>query len=178
METLDSKNEVKAENCKLLRHDPVGTEICTKSLQEHKDESPLSCVSTMNSPAALTASQQSVSEWSEATIAASSTESQKENSQGVTGGEADSSEAPPKDEAVKPMIGVNLQPGDSVVQQDIVDMYMKSMQQFTDSLAKMKLPLDVKNSSPSADHSTDSSTTEKLSTPKGSRVFYGSRAFF
>jgi hypothetical protein len=59
-------------------------------------------------------------------------------------------------------------------------MYMKSMQQFTDSLAKMKLPLlDVvdNSASPSAD-STDSNITEKPSPSKGSRVFYGSRAFF
>jgi len=81
------------------------------------------------------------------------------------------------------MISINLQPEQSVVQQDIVDMYMKSMQQFTESIAKMKLPLDVENSSPSNDVS-DSSTIEKpspspsSSVSKGSRVFYGSRAFF
>ena len=59
-------------------------------------------------------------------------------------------------------------------------MYMKSMQQFTDSLAKMKLPLDIveDSASPPAD-STDSSAAEKKPSPaKGSRVFYGSRAFF
>jgi hypothetical protein len=57
---------------------------------------------------------------------------------------------------------------------------MKSMQQFTDSLAKMKLPFDVVENitSPSADDSTESSTAEKSSPSKGSRVFYGSRAFF
>jgi hypothetical protein len=125
---------------------------------------------------------QSVSEPSETAAAASFSEIQREKSQGVTDGEADSSEAPPPRDAVAQTapIGVNLQPGESVVQQDIVDMYMKSMQQFTDSLAKMKLPFDVVENitSPSADDSTESSTAEKSSPSKGSRVFYGSRAFF
>jgi hypothetical protein len=38
-------------------------------------------------------------------------------SQGVTDGGADSSEAPPKNEVVKPVISINLQPEQSVVQQ-------------------------------------------------------------
>ncbi|KAF7055145.1 hypothetical protein CFC21_062712 [Triticum aestivum] len=143
----------------------------------------LSCVSTTGSSPELSPMTQSVSEPSETAVAAaSSTGSQREKSQGVTtDGEVDSSEAPSKDEVAQPaVISVNLQPRESVVQQDIVDMYMKSMQQFTDSLAKMKLPLDVENSSPSADN-VDSSTTEKPSpspSSKGPRVFYGSRAFF
>ncbi|XP_068337469.1 uncharacterized protein [Pyrus communis] len=67
-------------------------------------------------------------------------------------------------------------PEHTAVQQDFVDMYMKSMQQFTESLAKMKLPLDLE----SPTNSGNSSTDQKIETPKssGSRVFYGSRAFF
>ncbi|XP_051183298.1 uncharacterized protein [Lolium perenne] len=175
METLETyENLVKAENSKLLQNDVVipGPEISTVNPEECPDES--SCVST--------ADPQSVSEPSETAAAASSSEIQREKSQNVTDGEADSSEAPPpKDELVQTsVIGVNLQPGESVVQQDIVDMYMKSMQQFTNSLAKMKLPFDVVENitSPSADDSTDSITAEKSSPSKGSRVFYGSRAFF
>ncbi|CAM0871763.1 unnamed protein product [Alopecurus aequalis] len=185
METLEySEDPIKAENCKLLQHDAAvpSPEISTVNSEESPDES--SCVSTTGSSAGLSAAPQSVSEPSETTAAASSSETQREKSQGVTDGEADSSEAPPPrdDEVVQPaVISVNLQHGDSVVQQDIVDMYMKSMQQFTDSLAKMKLPFDVveNSSSPSAD-STDSSTAEKKppSPAKGPRVFYGSRAFF
>jgi hypothetical protein len=79
---------------------------------------------------------------------------------------------------VKPLVTVNIEPENNVVQQDYVDMYMKSMQQFTESLAKMNLPLDIENGPTS---SGDSSTDRKVeNTPKsnGSRVFYGSRAFF
>jgi hypothetical protein len=184
METLETyENLVKSENSKLLQNDVVvpGPEISTVNPEECPDES--SCVSTADSSSGgLSAMPQSVSEPSETAAAASSSEIQREKSQGVTDGEADSSEAPPpKDEVAQPaVIGANLQPGESVVQQDIVDMYMKSMQQFTDSLAKMKLPFDVGEniSSPSADDSTESSTAEKSSPSKGSRVFYGSRAFF
>jgi len=215
MGSLDSENPIKPENGKLLHsgndndipselgkvdfpdsenvrllqfHAAVpGTAICADKLEEHQDESPLSCVSTTGSSTALSATRQSVSETSseplETTVGASPRQRQKEKSQDVTDGEADSSEAPPRDEFVQPMISINLQPEQSVVQQDIVDMYMKSMQQFTESLAKMKLPLDVENSSPSNDD-CDSSTIEKsspsqsASLSKGSRVFYGSRAFF
>ncbi|RLN43042.1 hypothetical protein C2845_PM01G06100 [Panicum miliaceum] len=187
----DSGKAVKAENGKLLQFSGAvpGTAICADKLEEHQDESPLSCVSTTGSSTALSATRQSVSESSsepsETTVEASPRQRQREKSQDVTDGEADSSEAPPRDEVVKPMISINLQPEQSVVQQDIVDMYMKSMQQFTESLAKMKLPLDVENYSPSNDDS-NSSTIEKpspspspsSSAPKGSRVFYGSRAFF
>lgn len=191
IEFPDSENPVKADNGKLLQFGAAvpGTAICADKLEEHQDESPLSCVSTTGSSTTLSATQQSVSEPSsepsETTVEAPPRQSQREKSQDVTDGEADSSEAlaAPKDEVVKPVISINLQPEQSVVQQDIVDMYMKSMQQFTDSLAKMKLPLDVENSSPSNDDS-DSSTIEKpspspsSSATKGSRVFYGSRAFF
>jgi hypothetical protein len=191
MGSLDSENPMKAENGKLLQFSAAvpGTAICADKLEEHQDESPLSCVSTTGSSTALSATGQSVSEPSsepsETTVEASPRQSQREKSQDITDGEADSSEAPPRDEVAKPVISINLQPEQSVVQQDIVDMYMKSMQQFTESLAKMKLPLDVENNSPSNDDS-DTITIEKpspspspsSSAPKGSRVFYGSRAFF
>ncbi|XP_062216533.1 uncharacterized protein LOC133916737 [Phragmites australis] len=181
MESLDSENPIKAENGKLLQSSAAVPS--TNKLEEYQDESPLSCISTTGSSMALSATRQSVSEPtsepSETTVEASPTQSQKEKNQDATDGEVDSSEAPPKDEVVKPVIGINFQLEQSVVQQDIVDMYMKSMQQFTESLAKMKLPLDVENSSSSNDD-TDSSTTEKPSpsASNNSRVFYGSRAFF
>ncbi|CAN6296160.1 unnamed protein product [Urochloa humidicola] len=189
VESPDSEKPVKAENGKSLQFGSAvpGIAICADKLEEHQDESPLSCVSTTGSSTVLSATRQSVSEPSsepsETTVEASPRQSQRENSQDVTDGEADSSEAPPKDEVVKPIISINLQLEQSVVQQDIVDMYMKSMQQFTDSLAKLKLPLDVENGSPSNDD-FDASTIEKpspssaSSAAKGSKVFYGSRAFF
>lgn len=79
------------------------------------------------------------------------------------------------DEAVvKPVLTVNIEPEQKVVQQDIVDMYTKSLQQFTESLAKMKLPLDID----SPTQSENSSSTQQTPKSASSRVFYGSRAFF
>ncbi|KAL7218774.1 hypothetical protein ACSBR2_011942 [Camellia fascicularis] len=64
----------------------------------------------------------------------------------------------------------------------IVDMYMKSMHQFTESLAKMKLPLEIGNGR--ADDLGDTGSDEKVPVitksngQRNLRVFYGSRAFF
>ncbi|XP_057529370.1 uncharacterized protein LOC130807970 [Amaranthus tricolor] len=82
-----------------------------------------------------------------------------------------------KDTILNPLLNVIVEPEEKMVQQDIVDMYMKSMQQFTDSLAKMKLPMNLE-SEPTK--SGNSNSDQKSETPKstGSRVFYGSRAFF
>ncbi|KAH0716325.1 hypothetical protein KY284_009230 [Solanum tuberosum] len=63
----------------------------------------------------------------------------------------------------------------SGMQQQIVDMYMRSMQQFTESLAKMKLPLDL-DKADQKDHG--SSSSDMNNRKENSRVFYGSRAFF
>jgi len=95
----------------------------------------------------------------------------------------------------KPVISVNIEQEVKVDGNQIMDMYMKSMQQFTDSLAKMKLPaLDIDNGSsgmsspaaatPSADSTGADSTAVKKPTAAGQqekpspKVFYGSRAFF
>jgi hypothetical protein len=186
VESTDSENPAKAANGKLTRFGVAVPDTAGKA-EGHHNESPLSCVSTTGSFTTLYATTQSFSEPnsepSETNVEASPRQCHREKSQDVTDGEADSSETPPKDEVIKPVISVNLQPEQSVVEQDIVDMYMKSMQQFTESLAKMKLPLDVENRCPSNEGSY-SSTIEKASpsppssASKGSRVFYGSRAFF
>ncbi|XP_051142293.1 uncharacterized protein LOC127259179 isoform X2 [Andrographis paniculata] len=75
---------------------------------------------------------------------------------------------------------------ESAMQQQIVDMYMRSMQQFTESLAKMKLPMDLDK--PHAqihgpdkkvdDNDDDDVENNKKKVKDNSRVFYGSRAFF
>ncbi|KAM0947806.1 putative C2 domain-containing protein [Dioscorea sansibarensis] len=86
-----------------------------------------------------------------------------------------------------PLGNINFEEEQSVMQQQIVDMYMRSMQQFTESLAKMKLPMDLDNPKAGEDdadliQSEDKSKLETLNKKKkkkdGSRVFYGSRAFF
>ncbi|XVE50765.1 hypothetical protein DITRI_Ditri01bG0189600 [Diplodiscus trichospermus] len=92
------------------------------------------------------------------------------------GGDADTGSS--GDSIAKPVVSVNIEPEQKVVQQEIVDMYMKSMQQFTESLAKMKLPLDIDNESTKSENSSTTDQKVQASKNTGSRVFYGSRAFF
>ena len=101
----------------------------------------------------------------------------KEKNGDVKDGGSDSSNGVLNESFPKPVVTVNIEPEPNVVQQDFVDMYMKSMQQFTESLAKMKLPMDFESVPTS---SGNSSSEQKIQTPKStnSRVFYGSRAFF
>ncbi|CDY37127.1 BnaC06g03720D [Brassica napus] len=104
--------------------------------------------------------------------------SSKGNNSGSEQGEkkpADTIENGDGEEVVKPIVTLNFeQPEQKVVQQDIVDMYTKSLQQFTESLAKMKLPLDMD----SPTQSENSSSSQQTPKSANSRVFYGSRAFF
>lgn len=81
-----------------------------------------------------------------------------------------------------PLGSINSEAEQSAMQQQIVDMYMRSMQQFTDSLAKMKLPMDLdkpenEDGGDLIQNNDDSVDVEKKK-KDGSRVFYGSRAFF
>jgi hypothetical protein len=76
---------------------------------------------------------------------------------------------------------MNIAVEQSAMQQQIVDMYMRSMQQFTESLAKMKLPMDLDKpeSLNGSDVIQNRAKVEGEKTKKdGARVFYGSRAFF
>ncbi|KAH7437387.1 hypothetical protein KP509_05G068800 [Ceratopteris richardii] len=92
-----------------------------------------------------------------------------------------------------PVVSISLDTEEPVVQQQIVDMYMKSMQQFTESLAKMKLPFDMDSTKSQEENcsndlngsqkETETSTASRSEpTTKDAtharRVFYGSRAFF
>ncbi|BFG29758.1 hypothetical protein CerSpe_160320 [Prunus speciosa] len=147
-----------------------------ESIQVPKLDSPPSSVSTNG------ASSPSVQASSESYDAPSASESPTQEQRSAPGekkvdkdGETDSSNGVPSDAFAKPTVTVTV-PEQQVVQQDFVDMYMKSMQQFTESLAKMKLPLDLESPTSSGNSSSD----QKMQTPKnsGSRVFYGSRAFF
>ncbi|KAK2987079.1 hypothetical protein RJ640_004805 [Escallonia rubra] len=104
-------------------------------------------------------------------------ENSKEKDAEAGDAESNASGGMPDNTFAKPLVTINIEPEQKVVQQDFVDLYMKSMQQFTESLAKMKLPMDMESGPTS---SGDSSSDPKSQTPKttGSRVFYGSRAFF
>ncbi|URE12688.1 C2 domain [Musa troglodytarum] len=141
-----------------------------------KNDTTISSVSMAeSSPVTLPVASQSISDM----LSVTASPSRKDKSSEVTDGEADSSE-PSKVEFMRPIISINIEPEQRVVQQDIVDMYMKSMQEFTESLAKMKLPMDMEtSSSPSVENGSPDSE-RKVTTPKGigSKVFYGSRAFF
>ncbi|PON97598.1 C2 domain containing protein [Trema orientale] len=80
-----------------------------------------------------------------------------------------------------PLGNINLEAEQSAMQQQIVDMYMRSMQQFTESLANMKLPMDLDKAERQDHNDVIRSLNNKLEVEKkkdGSRVFYGSRAFF
>ncbi|XP_061375333.1 uncharacterized protein LOC133317488 isoform X1 [Gastrolobium bilobum] len=151
-----------------------------ESVQPPKVDSPPSSVSTNG------VSSHSVAASSESSddVAVSKPPSQEqvsgakeEKNVDVKDGESDSSSGVPSELFPKPVITVNIEPEPKVVQQEIVDMYMKSMQQFTESLAKMKLPMDIESEPTSSGNST---TEQKLQPSKNSssRVFYGSRAFF
>ena len=149
-----------------------------ESVQPPKADSPPSSVSTngVSSPSVAASSDSS-------DVAASKSPSQeqvsatKEKNGDVKDGGSDSSNGVLNESFPKPVVTVNIEPEPNVVQQDFVDMYMKSMQQFTESLAKMKLPMDFE-SGPT--RSGNCSSEQKIQTPKrtNSRVFYGSRAFF
>ncbi|KAJ7558302.1 hypothetical protein O6H91_04G032900 [Diphasiastrum complanatum] len=78
-----------------------------------------------------------------------------------------------------PLVNVSIETEPKVVQQEIVDMYMKSMQQFTEALAKMQLPMDVDSQeAPPANNSSSEHDSGESSKKNSHRVFYGSRAFF
>lgn len=89
-----------------------------------------------------------------------------------------------KKEGGKNHVKVKVEAEESSMQQQIVDMYMRSMNQFTESLAKMKLPMDLDKPIRVEDDDDDDlirKPDEKIEIdPKkdNCRVFYGSRAFF
>lgn len=172
--TSDAGNQLTAEmGVRLVESFSTGT---VESVQLPKIDSPPSSVSTNGVSSPVNAS--SESSEAQATSKSPSQEHasvQKEKTLDVKDSDSESSGEVPNDKITKPVVSVNIEPEQKVVQQDIVDMYMKSMQQFTESLAKMKLPLDIETTS-----SGDSSSDKNIPATKnsGSRVFYGSRAFF
>ncbi|XVF70800.1 hypothetical protein PTKIN_Ptkin11bG0190800 [Pterospermum kingtungense] len=149
------------------------------SIQVPKLDSPPSSVSTNG----ISSSSAPASSESSDGAAASKTSTQEHSSapkeKTVKAGDADSEISGVQSDAIaKPVVSVNIEPEQKVVQQEIVDMYMKSMQQFTESLAKMKLPLDIDSGSTESDNSSTTDQKIQASKNSGSRVFYGSRAFF
>lgn len=165
--------------------DPVGKE--DRGIERFAEEShdavvvpkmglPLSCDSLEESPSALapTISEPILDSSRDSNPidedAVQSLEDKKEKA-----GEVESSIST----SLQPIISINVEPEQKVVQQDFVDMYMNSMKQFTEALAKMKLPLDMENRSPDSGRMDSNG---KIQPSKGEgpspKVFYGSRAFF
>ncbi|KAL5196984.1 hypothetical protein ABZP36_000496 [Zizania latifolia] len=170
-----------------------------------RSDTPASSVSTMESPAAaaaaaaVPATPQSNPEPSSGNGNAVSSAEQKEKAfdaevesfRTVQNSPAAYSPSAMSENAVeKPVISVNIEQEIKVDQKEIMDMYMKSMQQFTESLAKMKLPMDMDTFSDksgaggagAAASDADSGAVKKPASggpqEKSPRVFYGSRAFF
>ncbi|KAG6471765.1 uncharacterized protein LOC122028793 [Zingiber officinale] len=190
METQCSDSFVTGENddcpdeeAGVLIVESFSTVNCHDFVGNLKHDTPVSSFSTTESTAVAPAASQSTSD----PLSSTASPSPKVKSSESMEGEADSSRAPSNDALFKPIIKIDV-PVQPVVQQDFVDIYMKSMQQFTESLAKLKLPMDIDNSSTASEDGNSIHTAENgnsasektLSTPKsnGSRVFYGSRAFF
>ncbi|KAF0908371.1 hypothetical protein E2562_025051 [Oryza meyeriana var. granulata] len=179
------------------------------SVGTFRSETPVSSVSTTESPAAVAvpATPQSNSEPSSGN-AVSSAEQKEKAASDAADAEVESSRTVQSSPAAvnspgamsesavdkPPVVSVNIEQEIKVDQKEIMDMYMKSMQQFTESLAKMKLPLDLDNGNGSSDKSAgnaasdadssgaDSGAAAKKPTAggpeKSPKVFYGSRAFF
>uniref|UniRef100_A0A0D3EYS2 Uncharacterized protein n=1 Tax=Oryza barthii TaxID=65489 RepID=A0A0D3EYS2_9ORYZ len=75
---------------------------------------------------------------------------------------------------------IDMEAEQSAMQRQIMEMYMKSMQQFTESLSKMKLPMELDGDNGVVVQKEEKPQAEVKLQPKkdGARVFYGSRAFF
>uniref|UniRef100_A0A0E0CD26 C2 domain-containing protein n=1 Tax=Oryza meridionalis TaxID=40149 RepID=A0A0E0CD26_9ORYZ len=79
-----------------------------------------------------------------------------------------------------PLRDIDMEAEQSAMQRQIMEMYMKSMQQFTESLSKMKLPMELDGDNGVVVQKEEKPEAEVKLQPKkdGARVFYGSRAFF
>lgn len=148
------------------------------SIEAMKSETNPWSLSTGGSPSSsIPASSQSFSDAADAksqTVVGVS--SRKERTEDV--GEAESGfPADPRKAIPRPVISISIEAEEKVVQQEIVDMYLKSMQQFTESLAKMKLPMDNKNESTNSESPSPDGNSPAMK-DNSARVFYGSRAFF
>lgn len=76
-----------------------------------------------------------------------------------------------------PMGDIDIEAEQSAMQRQIMEMYVQSMQQFTESLGRMKLPMDLGGGA-GVVVQTEERKPEAEAKKDGARVFYGSRAFF
>ncbi|KAH7665505.1 C2 domain-containing protein [Dioscorea alata] len=163
MDSQSTENLINPENGECHTNEEAGIRFVESFSTENSiisasgNDTPVSCVSVNGSPAI-------------------SDQNQKEK------------ESETDDTIMQPLINVSVEPEQSVMPNDIVDLYMKAMQE---SLASMKLPMDIENNNINNDddnsnnnnnskESGNSSAEQKIpaSMRTGTRVFYGSRAFF
>ncbi|KAM0834519.1 hypothetical protein ACQ4PT_063551 [Festuca glaucescens] len=76
-----------------------------------------------------------------------------------------------------PMGDIDMEAEQSAMQRQIMEMYMKSMQQFTESLGRMKMPMELDGGT-GVVVQMEEKKPEAEAKKDGARVFYGSRAFF
>ncbi|XP_057461867.1 uncharacterized protein LOC130752093 [Actinidia eriantha] len=173
-EYLDSQNRESFVSSDTENQHCSETEVHIECVSKH--DSPLSSVSTTNGKSQSSDSSVA-SESSNLESVSPPKENLKAKGEDIGDSESNATGGGSGSTIAKPVVTVNIEPEQKVVQQDIVDMYMKSMQQFTDSLAKMKLPMDIE-SPPTGSGNSSSDQNSQASKNTGSRVFYGSRAFF
>ncbi|XP_077229952.1 uncharacterized protein LOC143862928 [Tasmannia lanceolata] len=162
--TLDNGNHVTSDN------DVHVVESSLDNLKVLKSDTPPSSVSTNGS---LSAPILKSDTPLEASKSPSQDQASSQKDTDTTSG------LPNNNRFAQSILNIKIEPEQPVVQQEIVDLYIKSMQQFTESLAKMKLPVDIENGNNNSENA-NSSSDKKLQASKGtgSRVFYGSSAFF
>ncbi|XP_068669175.1 uncharacterized protein [Aristolochia californica] len=168
------ENLITSENDNNLDSRPV--QVVDSFTESMKNDTPVSSISTYGS----TGSPSTAAHTSYQSVFDTQDQASSKEEKNADAGEAEinSSSGLASSTLPQPIINIKIEPKQQVVQQEIVDMYMKSMQQFTESLAKMKLPMDIENggTAPANGNSTADSKLQQKGT--GSRVFYGSRAFF
>jgi hypothetical protein len=76
-----------------------------------------------------------------------------------------------------PMGDIDMEAEQSAMQRQIMEMYVKSMQQFTESLGRVKLPMELDGGAGVVVQTEDKKSGAEAK-KDGARVFYGSRAFF
>jgi hypothetical protein len=77
-----------------------------------------------------------------------------------------------------PMGDIDMEAEQSAMQRQIMEMYVKSMQQFTESLGRMKLPMELDGGGAGVVVQREEKKPDAEAKKDGARVFYGSRAFF
>jgi hypothetical protein len=82
-----------------------------------------------------------------------------------------------------PLGGIDMEAEQSALQRQIMEMYVKSMQQFSESLPKVQLPMELDGAVVQKERKPDDKVIhiqqqQQQVKKDGARVFYGSRAFF